>query len=323
MRQIGTIPSEQAARTLADYLLTRGMETRLEPGSGGWEVWVCDEDQLAKAKEELAEFTANPTEPRFTSASRAAAEIRRAEEQADESYRRRQVALGERFRRPAATLRPVTGLLIAACLVVAFLTSLGSTNNALMEELYITWFKPEPALGPGMGMTPGLRPIFAPHSWRNWEVWRLVTPIFLHFGFLHLAGNLFWLYYLGTPIEARRGSLRFLALVLSTAVVSNLAQYLLGGLVWNGGQFETVYSGNFGGMSGVVFGLFGYTWMKMRFAPELGLGISQQVFVLTLMWLVFCFTGLAGPVANFAHAAGLAFGIAVGAGPTLFRRLWH
>jgi membrane associated rhomboid family serine protease len=138
---------------------------------------------------------------------------------------------------------------------------------------------------------------------------------------MHLLFNMMWLYYLGGEIEARRGSLRLLALVLAVAVVSNLAQYGLGGLTWQGGHFARQFAGRFGGMSGVVFGLFGYVWMKMRFEPELGLGLSQQTFVLTLIWFVFCFTGLAGPVANFAHAAGLAVGMAAGAAPALWRRL--
>ena len=125
-----------------------------------------------------------------------------------------------------------------------------------------------------------------------------VTHNFLHYGILHLAGNMLWLYYLGTQIEFRRGSLRLLAMVLAIAVISNFVQYTLGGMSWRDGALSFPHNPNFGGMSGVVFGLFGYTWMKMRFEPEAGLALSQQAFLLSLLWLAFCFTGLAGSVAS-------------------------
>jgi GlpG protein len=49
--------------------------------------------------------------------------------------------------------------------------------------------------------------------------------------------------------------------------------------------------------------------------------MSQQTFILTLLWLVFCFTGMAGPIANAAHAGGLVVGMAVGVLPAAWRRL--
>ncbi len=311
MRQIGTIPEERAARALADYLLTQHIETRLKPQAGGWEVWVLDEDRVARAREELAAFVANPADLRFASAARTAAELRRAEARADASYRRRQVDLGDRLRR-AGRFRPVTAALIAVSVAVAVDTNFGNSNDERLQQLYIAPFQP---VRQGWVKTDGLSPVL------GGQVWRLVTPIFLHFGPMHLLFNMMWLYYLGGEIEARRGSLRFLALVLVIAVVSNLAQYALGGLTREGGEFVWQFSGRFGGMSGVVFGLFGYVWMKMRFEPELGLAVSQQMFILTMIWFVFCFTGLAGPIANYAHAAGLAAGVAAGAAPALWRRL--
>jgi GlpG protein len=312
MRQIGTIPDENAARALSDYLLTQQIETKLEHQPGGWEVWVRDEDRVARAREELAAFTANPNDRRFTDAARAAADIRRTEEEAEEAYQRRQAALRERMKAPAARRRPVTALLIAISVTVGLFTELGDGNDELKQRLYIAPFQ---EVGNGLVQTPGLRPIL------EGQVWRLITPIFLHFGPLHLAFNMMWVFTLGGMIEGRRGSLRFLGLVLVTAAISNLAQYYIGGLTREEGRFIWVFAGRFGGMSGVVFGLFGYVWMKMRFDPELGLAMSQQTFILTLLWLVFCFTGMAGPIANAAHAGGLVVGMAVGVLPAAWRRL--
>jgi rhomboid protease GlpG len=82
---------------------------------------------------------------------------------------------------------------------------------------------------------------------RAGEVWRLVTPIFLHGGLLHLLFNMLWLYQLGGQIEAQESSRSVAIMVLVFASICNTAQYLVSGPL-------------FVGMSGVVYGLLGYLW---------------------------------------------------------------
>ena len=81
----------------------------------------------------------------------------------------------------------------------------------------------------------------------------------------------------------------------------------------------------FGGMSGVLYGLFGYAWMKTRFAPELGVTLSPQTVTTLLVWFVLCLSpflqAVIGPVANVAHAVGLLVGVAAGVAPHLPRLL--
>jgi GlpG protein len=313
MRQIGTLADGPSAHRLADYLLTQGIETQLTPQDGHWEVWVRDEDRVARARDELVAFTANPDEPRFRAAARRAADLRRDEERADHLYRKRQVDFGARMRGSVRATRPVTAGLIVFCVFVYVLTGWGNGNSWLAQQLFITPFH----TADGAAYFNGLDAI------ARGQVWRLVTPIFLHFSPWHLIGNSFWLYYLGAQIEARRGPVRYLALVLVLAVLSNLAEYYLGGLRIGEGRVTLQFHPTFGGMSGVVFGLFGFVWMKMRFQPELGLAMSGDAIVFSLLWLVFCFSGMAGPVANAAHAGGLLIGIAIGAAPAILRGLWR
>ena len=131
------------------------------------------------------------------------------------------------------------------------------------------------------------------------EVWRLVTPIFLHFGILHIAFNMFWLYDLGTLIERKLGSWRYLLIVLVMAIVSNVAQFVAAGPM-------------FGGMSGVVYGLFGYAWVRGRLDPTCGLYLRPDIAFWMIGFFVICALGLIPNVANWAHGGGLATGAALG-----------
>jgi GlpG protein len=73
-------------------------------------------------------------------------------------------------------------------------------------------------------------------------------------------------------------------------------------------------------MSGVVYGLFGYAWMKSRFDRGAGIYIDPGTVFMMVAWLVLCYTGTFGSVANTAHSAGLAVGMAIGYFPLLMRR---
>jgi GlpG protein len=142
------------------------------------------------------------------------------------------------------------------------------------------------------------------------EIWRLVTPILLHFHPLHLAFNMISFASVGRLIETRYGSWRLTWLMLSIAVVSNVVQY------W--------HSGNpmFGGLSGVVFGLFGYVWIKGQFDPRAGFKLQPASVATMLIFLVLCMTGVFGAIANAAHVAGLAMGMIWAAVPLAFERRW-
>lgn len=178
---------------------------------------------------------------------------------------------------------PFLTIALIAVSVLASLPSLGGGNAAFVPFL----------IG-----TPGSPPFT---DILSGQVWRLVTPIFLHFGVLHLLFNMMWLWDLGRSLEYLKGRMFLLAFVLVTGVLANVVQYLVTG------------SPAFGGMSGVVYALLGYVWMQGRFNPSFGMALHQSTVIMMLVWYVLCWTGLVGPIANWAHTAGLALGVAWGA----------
>lgn len=133
------------------------------------------------------------------------------------------------------------------------------------------------------------------------EIWRLVTPAFLHFGIFHVLFNSLWMWDLGRRLEFFLGRWHFLLFFVLTAVASNVVQY-----VWSG-------SANFGGMSGVVYALVGFIAVRQRLAPHPLVSAPPALIGFMLLWLVLCMTGavdyfIAGSVANAAHVGGLVAG---------------
>jgi len=139
----------------------------------------------------------------------------------------------------------------------------------------------------------------------NDEWWRLVTPTFIHFGWLHVVFNCLWLWEFGQRIEHRLGAINVLGLYGVTAMVSNYCQYL-----WEGPSI-------FGGMSGVVYAFLGFIMMLRWRRPGWITPPPMAVFGFMLIWLLVGMVGSmdfigAGAIANGAHAGGLLIGLFLG-----------
>lgn len=174
----------------------------------------------------------------------------------------------------------VTATLIALSLIVALFSKLGR-DFQFLHVLFISEYR------------QGLPEIL------QGQLWRLLTPIIIHFGILHIVFNMLWLYQLGSAIEQRQNSDRMFTLVIIIAILSNLAQYM-----WSGPIF--------GGMSGVVYGLLGYVWAQGKYNPRSGIGLNQSTTVMMLIWFIVCWLGLVGNIANMAHTIGLICGVILG-----------
>ncbi|MCY4183614.1 MAG: rhomboid family intramembrane serine protease [Gammaproteobacteria bacterium] len=129
---------------------------------------------------------------------------------------------------------------------------------------------------------------------------RTLAPMLLHFGELHLVFNMLWLWYFGRQLEPRRPRWLYPAVIALTSFTANTAQYLLGG------------GNNFGGMSGVVYGLLGFAWITQKLLPGTRPILSDQMFGIFLVMLVAMEIFASSWIATAAHLGGLLAGLFLG-----------
>ncbi|MBD0353773.1 MAG: rhomboid family intramembrane serine protease [Rubrobacteraceae bacterium] len=141
------------------------------------------------------------------------------------------------------------------------------------------------------------------------EVWRLLTSMFLHSGFVHLALNMLSLYFLGSFIEEAFGRGRYLALYLLSGISGGLAYLYFG-------AFDGAAVGASGAIFGLLGGVLGYSLRRGTFSWQNPL-IRQLLILLALnLYLGFSIAN----ISNTAHIGGLLGGIAFGwlVAPTVY-----
>lgn len=283
MRRAGVIPDRSLADRFLDYLTAEAIPAQLRPVAegDGVEVWIVDEDHVADGRRELAEFLSDPQAAAYREAAAEASRDREAELKARAEAAREHLRSDAEAKQPYWSRFPATSLIAVGCITVGLLTMLGEASPEIIRALKISndpAVRSLPEVGAG-------------------ELWRLASPALLHFGPAHFVFNLLFLFPIGRMVEQRRGSGTLLLLCLAFAVASNLTQY------WWAGP-------NFGGLSGVLCGLFGYIIIKQILQPDLGLELPQQTIVVFLVYLVFAAIAIKN-IANAAHFGGLAVGALV------------
>jgi len=185
-----------------------------------------------------------------------------------------------------------TSAVLLVTFVVAALTLLGSNP----DTLHWLTFQDFRLVGEDRVLFRPLADGLAAGQW-----WRLLTPMLIHFGWLHLAMNAMWYWELGRRIEYRQGGPMLLGLSLGFGLVSNVAQYLASG------------PSLFGGLSGGLYGLLGHCWIFQWLAPTPAYRLPKGVVGMMLIWLLVCLSGVIdllgfGSIANGAHVGGLLAG---------------
>lgn len=282
MRMIAEHPEQKLIGKFVNYLKSRGIGAEIRPRDKSWSLWVHHEDACCDVRQEFDDYLADPADDKYMVETAPAPGEKPQEPRKTARKPFWEVGFTARRRGPAHGYMPVTILLLVLS-VVATLPYLFGLRIA------------EPVI---QGLRTDGRVAL------QW--WRLFTPAFLHFSWLHILFNMLWLRELGSRIERRKGPWFMLVFFLATSGVSNYAQWVAGE-----GQL-------FGGMSGVVYGLFGYIWIKSRLFPEEGFSIDQGTVMMLMLWFFLGWTGIL-PIANWAHGFGLGSGMALALAPGMRR----
>jgi GlpG protein len=287
MRLIGHLEEERVAQAFADFLYVQGIHSKLEHEKpDGWGIWISDEDHVDHASGLLKEFRCNPSDPKYAKQADSAQTLREQEQKEQEQYRKRIKSRRNLFGPLTAYgVGPLSFCLLIASLAIFSWSKFGSDISPVRGLLMTDY------LGGAIDKTlPEVR---------AGEVWRLITPIFIHFGIWHVLFNMMALMDFGSMVEGRQSTWHLLALTVVIAVLSNLAQFFYRGPT-------------FGGMSGVVYGLLGYIWIRGKFDPGSGLFLHRFTVIYAMAWFFACLFNVIPHVANGAHAAGLVVGMAWG-----------
>ena len=147
------------------------------------------------------------------------------------------------------------------------------------------------------------------------EWWRLVAPVFLHIGWLHLLVNMYSLFILGPYVEKLYGSAKFVFFWIATGVAGVVASYLASGSGMHSGVVARfLFRGGDGpsaGASGALFGLIGVLFVfGIKFRHELPEGFKRAFgtgMIPTI--LINLFIGYTIPfIDNAAHMGGFIAG---------------
>jgi GlpG protein len=132
--------------------------------------------------------------------------------------------------------------------------------------------------------------------------WGLLTAPFVHIEIWHVAFNVYWFWILGRAVEREIGRIGLILLVVFSAVTAAGAELAVA---------DTTGIG----LSGVVYGVFGFMWMGSRRIRAFEDLLPRQTVVIFLVWLVACYIATELKVMNIANAAhlfGMLFGMAAG-----------
>ncbi len=131
--------------------------------------------------------------------------------------------------------------------------------------------------------------------------WRLVSNIFIHFGIIHIAMNMYALYSIGAYLEPLLGKIKYTTAYLCTGVLASIVS-----LWWHK---EGV---NGAGASGAIFGMYGLFLALLTtdvIPKKLRSSLLPGIAIFVLYNLAY---GMKGGIDNAAHSGGLLSGFGIG-----------
>ncbi|MBM7707049.1 rhomboid protease GluP [Chryseomicrobium aureum] len=131
------------------------------------------------------------------------------------------------------------------------------------------------------------------------DYWRLITPMFLHGGIMHLLFNMFSLFLFGPELERIAGRTRFLTIYFLSGIAGTLASYVL-----EDANYMHL------GASGAIYGIFGAFAALVYYTRNALPQLKQIILPIILIGIVMTFIM---PNINItAHFGGLITGFILG-----------
>jgi GlpG protein len=255
------------------WLKQQGVRHRISEEGGRQVLWLENPDHSEQVLAALDQYLNRPGVREAVSA-----------------VNRSPVYVGGRWQ-PAPRHAPFVLGVIVVCVLGAWLTSFGQGQTTMLlmmvDPQQYAWTTLDQRMAALVQTVAG------------GELWRPLTPAFLHFSWTHLIFNSVMMWFLGSQIEWFDGRVRLVVLFLVTALVSNGLQFAISGPL-------------FGGLSGVVYGVLGYCWLSQQRRARFQ--FPSALIVFAVVWMLIGYTPVPiwlgiGPMANEAHLGGLLAGL--------------
>jgi GlpG protein len=293
LRKLAALASPELARQFRFYLYNQGIEANEEGESEQeqCEIWILADEEVAAAQQCLQDFSRNPEDRQI---AEAVGQGKKRFEQGIKEQRAAEKAAARHASVQNSLLSafPVTCVVIAITTVFFIFSYIGSAHEITKFLLFSTSY------GDYVLREKSFQEIF------SGQIWRLITPIFLHKGIFHIFFNLIWFWSFARHIEGQISSRKLAWLLLAISIPSNIAFYLVAGPA-------------FGGLSGVNYGLYAYLWYRGNYSTELSLRPDPGLGQFFVVWYIICLGmsllgGMIGmKVANSIHGMGALMGILV------------
>lgn len=270
-----SFPEKRPALALSDYLRSVGISNHIEHDADGYAILLAQNEDSARARQEVDVFVTDPGNPRYWQASWQAGQVQAEPVYADAGQPH---AAAGWWQRAGLLTRSV------ALLCVVIFAALHLAPEAVFGALHY----PEAITAAAIG--------------GQW--WRLLTPAILHFSLMHIAFNLLWWWELGGLIERGQSALRLLGVSMVIALVSNAAQ---------GMQYGSKFGGLSGVIYGLLGYLWIYPLLNPAAGFRVRKEILWFMLGWLALGYTGLIDAILGPVSNTGHMSGLLTGMALGA----------
>lgn len=273
-------PLDKDLKPFLNFLKQQAIATRVTEEDGEQQLWMVDQSRILDVADYAAQWASGDLalQPQ---ASRATV---------DPSYTASKSLIVWHF----LSLLPVSVVLLVLGILGALLVYMDRQTLAYAEPFLFQAIRQGQIMPLSASLAAG-------------EYWRIFTPVFIHFGLLHVAFNCLLLWEIGRRIEQVKGSLHYVFCVVIIGIIGNIAQYIASP------------NAIFGGLSGIVYGVIGYVGVYQIYVYHPILQFNKAAIAFSIVWILLGVSGIVdvfiigGGVANTAHISGLIMGAIIGA----------